>query len=526
MTTTMTGGEAVAATLAAVGVRHVFGIVSVHNLPMYEALSRRTDVEVVKVRHEQGAAHAADAYFRATGEMAAVLTSTGPGAANAVAGLYEAGFASSRVLMVTGQAESRFYGKAKGFLHENERQVEMLRSVCRAVASVRQSEQIPTEIMRVAADICTGRPQPGAVEVPIDLQYRRAEVHVPDWSPPAPVAPDADVLDDAAARLAGAVRPLVWAGGGVNIAGAADELTELAERLGAPVVTTIEGRGAIAEDHPLSLGFCSDRGPMADVFDEADLLLAVGTRFQNYATRVWSLRLPEELLHLDVDPAVIGLNYPASLPIVADAKAGLRGLLDRLPEAGGAGAGGADSGFVDRARKIAAAEAEQVRTEIGVDHSAVCDTIRRLLPADGRIVRDSTVPAYTWGNRLLPILRSRTSIRPGAVAIGPGVPMGIGAAVGSGAPTVVIQGDGGLLLSLGELSACAEHGLPVIVLVFNDAGYGVLRVIQDAVFDEHHGTDLPRTDFVAVAEAMGVAAEAVGSAAEFEAAFGRAVERA
>ncbi len=522
----MTGGEAVAEALAMVGVRHVFGIVSVHNLPIYQALTHHRDIELVNVRHEQAAAHAADACSRATGELTAVVASTGPGAANALPGIYEAAFASSRVLLITGQTESIYYGKAKGFLHENERQREMLQSVCRTVASVRHTEEIPAEIMRVAYDICLGTPQPGAVEVPIDLQYKKAQVRIPAWTPPERVVPDSAVLDDAAQRLLNANRPLIWAGGGVNIAGASNELTELAELLGACVFTSIEGRGAIAEDHELSLGFCSDRRAMDEIFEEADLLLAVGTRFQNYATRVWKLPLPTELIHMDADPGVIGLNYRASLPIVADAKLGLTGLLERLKDAAASSLPNTDPGFVDRARKCRAGDDEQLRSEIGPDHSAICDIIRQVLPHDGLVVRDSTVPTYTWGNRLLPILQSRTSIRPGAVAIGPGVPMGIGAAVGTGSPTVVMQGDGGLLLSVGELSACVEHNLGVIVLVFNDGGYGVLRMIQDALFGDHPGTDLARTDFVAVASGMGMTAQAVGAVSEFESTFKQAVERA
>ncbi|WP_420624842.1 thiamine pyrophosphate-binding protein [Candidatus Poriferisodalis sp.] len=519
----MTGGEAVAATLARLGVRHMFGIVSVHNLPMYEALSVRDDIEVVKVRHEQAAAHAADAYFRATGEMGVLLTSTGPGAANAVAGLYEAGFSSSAVLMVTGQTESRFYGKGKGFLHENEGQLAMLRSVCRSVASVRHPGEISTEIARVADDVRTGRPQPGAVEIPIDFQYARVGNAAEAGSPQvARLAPNGALLDDAAERLATAERPVIWAGGGVNIADASGELAALAQRLGAPVFTTIEGRGSISEEHPLSLGFRSDRPQMADVFAEADLLLAVGTRFQNYATRVWALELPAELIHLDVDPGVIGLNYKPSLAVVGDAKLSLAGLVERL----GDGAPTIDDGFVERSRKHRAADMEALRDEIGADHAAICDLMRQLLPHDARIVRDTTVPGYMWGNRLLPIVAPRTSIRAANAAIGPGVPMAVGAALGTGKPTVVIQGDGGLMLSIGEISSLAEHSLPVIVCVFNDGGYGVLRIIQDALWDEHHGTEIGGIDFVGVAQAMGVPAERVTSVAEFEAAFGRAVDRA
>ena len=492
---------------------------SVHNLPIYDALSLHPDIQVINVRHEQAAAHAADAYSRVTGELGVLLTSTGPGAVNAVPGIYEAAFVSSRVMMITGQIESRFRGKGKGFLHENEKQPEMLNTVCRSVASVRYTEDISRELARVADDIRRGRPQPGAIEIPIDLQYRTTDIEVVGSSKTERVAPDETLLDQAAEILRTAERPVIWAGGGVNISGAGQELTAFAERLGAPVVTTIEGRGSISETHPLSLGFRTDRLSGLEIFEEADAVLAVGTRFQNYATRVWSLPMPEKLVHVDVDPEVIGRNYPAAVAVVGDAKLGLEGLLERINE------GNVDAQFVDRCLKIRASDEQAVREEIGSDHSQIVSIIRQLLPEDSPIVRDSTVPNYTWGNRLLPIVRSRTSVRPAAVAIGPGLPLGMGAAIGSGHHTLIVQGDGGLQLSIGELSACAEHQIPVIVLVFNDSGYNILRIIQDSVLGRKHGTELPTIDFVKVAEGMGVDAERVDGLEEFEPALARALER-
>ena len=234
----ITGGQAVAETLASLGVTRVFGIVSVHNLPIYDALSLHPDIEVTNVRHEQAAAHAADAYSRVTGGLGVILTSTGPGAVNAIAGIYEAAFVSSQLLMITGQIESRFRGKAKGFLHEYEKQPDMLGSVCRAVASVRYTEDISTDIAGVVDDIRRGRPQPGAVEIPIDLQYRTAEVQIVGSPDAERLSPDENLLDQAAELLQQAERPIIWAGGGVNISGAAHELTALAERLGAPVAVS------------------------------------------------------------------------------------------------------------------------------------------------------------------------------------------------------------------------------------------------------------------------------------------------
>ena len=515
----ITGGQAVAETLSSLGVTRVFGIVSVHNLPIYDALSLHPDIEVTNVRHEQAAAHAADAYSRVTGGLGVILTSTGPGAVNAIAGIYEAAFVSSQLLMITGQIESRFRGKAKGFLHEYEKQPDMLRSVCRSVASVRYTEDISKDIAGVVDDIRRGRPQPGAVEIPIDLQYRTAEVQIVGSPDVERLSPDENLLDQAAELLQQAERPIIWAGGGVNISGAANELTALAERLGAPVVTTIEGRGSISEAHELSLGFRTDRVLGMEIFEDADLVFAVGTRFQNYATRVWTLPMPENLIHVDVDPGVIGRNYSASVAVVGDAKLALQGMLDRIDN------GNVDEQFVDRCRKIRTADEQAIQEEIGADHSQIVSIIRRLLPDECPVVRDSTVPGYTWGNRLLQIVRSRTSLRPAAVAIGPGLPLAMGAAIGSETHALLVQGDGGLQLSIGELSACAEHQIPVIVLVFNDSGYNILRIIQDNVLGRKNGTELPRVDFVAVAEGMGVDAERVEGVEQFEPALQRALDR-
>ena len=515
----MTGGQAVAETLALLGVSKVFGIVSVHNLPIYDAISLHPDIQVINVRHEQAAAHAADAYSRVTGELGVILTSTGPGALNAVAGIYEAAFVSSKLLMVTGQIESRFRGKGKGFLHEYEKQPELLSNLCRTVSSVRYAEDISRDMAAVADDIQRGRPQPGAIEIPIDLQYQSADIGLFASRTISRLVPDKALLNQALALLENAQRPLIWAGGGVNISGASGELTDLAERMGAPVVTTIEGRGAISEAHDLSLGFRTDRRSAAEIFEEADVVLAIGTRFQNYATRVWTLQMPENLIHIDVDPGVIGRNYPAAVPIVADAKMALQELLQGL------GKTAVDEQFLERCRKIKEADEEAIKEEIGPDHSEIVSVIRRLLPEECPVVRDSTVPNYTWGNRLLKILRSRTSIRPAAVAIGPGLPLAMGAAIGSMSHALLVQGDGGLQLSIGELSACAEHQIPVIALVFNDSGYNVLRIIQENVLGHKHGTELSKINFVTVAQGMGVEAERVEGIEQFEPALARALAR-
>ncbi len=514
----LTGGEAVVHALRAIGVEHVFGIVSVHNIPIYDAILRLGGITPIGVRHEQGAVHAADGYSRASGKLGVAITSTGPGAANAMTGLFEAGFASSRVLMITGQVETRYLGKGKGFLHEAERQMPMLQSVTRVAESIRRTEDIGEAVVRVARDIMTGRPQPGAIEIPVDLQYAKAEVDIPHVESWPRIEPDRAAIAAAAAALAAAERPVIWAGGGVLTAHAEAELVQLAERLNAPVVTSVNGRGVIAEDHPLSLGPLSNHPLVEPVISDADVVLAVGTRFQGGATRNWAMKLPGKLIHLDADPSVIGRNYAPEIAVVGDARLGLAGILKQL------GTTGADPGFAERAGAACAAARQAIRHDIGPDYEAIMDAMREALPRDAIVARDPTVPAYLWGNRLFPIYEPRTSIYPTSAAIGPALPLAIGASIGSRKQTVVIQGDGGFMLNIAELATAVQHDVPVIVCVFNDRGYGVLRSIQGRAFEGRMiGVDLATPDFAALARAMGMPGEPVKGVDEFRAAFTRAV---
>ena len=514
----MTGGEAVASALEILGVRHVFGIVSVHNLPIYDAIARRGTITPIGVRHEQAAAHAADGSARATGELGVVIASTGPGTTNTMTGLFEACVASSPVLLVTGQIDSRYLGQGKGFLHEAEHQGLMLSSLCRRVETVRRTEDIGRAVITVAEDIRAGRPQPGAVEIPIDQQYRVAEVVMPGLRKDTAYVPDSGAVEKVAEALSVATRPVLWAGGGVVSSGAGPALVALAERLSAPVVTTIEGRGSIPEDHPLCLGALTTSAPVEHIVSSADMVLAVGTRFQGNTTRNWKLSFGGTLAHLDADPAVIGRNYPTALPVAGDARIGLELLLGAISRVS------TDPEHAPKALSAAATAREEARARLGDDHCRIMDAIRRHAPRESVIVRDATVPAYRWGDRLLPILRPRTSIRPASAAIGPGLPLALGAAAGTGRPAVLIAGDGGFMLHVGELATAVQHDLPVVICLFNDRGYGVLRGIQSRQFDGRtNGVDLTTPDFAALAMSMGVHATRVADPAEFELRFRDAI---
>ena len=513
-----TGGDAVVGALRGLGVDTVFGIASVHNLPILDALRRDGAFRVIDMRHEQSAVHAADGYARVTGKLGVAITSTGPGAANAMGGLFEAGFASSRVLMLTGQVESRFIGHGKGFLHEAESQLAMLRSVTRETWSVRRSVDVADAVTAAGRAAVSGRPAPTAVEIPVDLQYAVVDHPAPPSARVYPAAPQAERIELAAALLRTARRPLIWAGGGVNHGGAHAALAALAERWSIPVVTSTAGRGAIPEDHPLCLGPQAAEPPLRDIVSDADVVLAVGTHFQMYPTNFWQLPLTENLIHIDADPTVIGRNYPVAVAVVADAGPALEALALALDTSA------ADPGWTDLARKAADTTRAAALDRLGADHRGIMESIRQHLPRTGPVVRDSTVPAYAWGDRLLPILAQRTSLNPVSAAIGPGLPLAIGAAAGSGVRTVVIHGDGGLMLTIGELASLAQAQLPLTVCVFNDHGYGVLRGIQSATFaGEAHDVDLATPDFAMLARAFGIPSSRVDSVASFDKAFADSV---
>ncbi|MCE9622618.1 MAG: thiamine pyrophosphate-binding protein [Actinomycetia bacterium] len=516
--TTMTGGEAVVAALEALGVDTVFGIVSIHNVPTLDAIGRSKSIEFIACRHEQGAVHAADGYARASGKLGVALTSTGPGAANTMGGMFEANYASSPVLMITGQVETSEFGRGRGTIHQAEQQLAMLRTVTKRAEHIERADDIAPTIMSVALDMLSGRPGPGAIEIPIDQQYAPAEVAELRAVEPRRTTPSKAMLEKARELIASAQRPLIIAGGGIGLANAGAELTALAEKLSAPVLTTVEGRGAIPETHALALGPNIDMSAMDPVMAQADVVIAVGTRFQQNTNVLKWLRFPGKLIHLDADPTMIGRVHPAEIALVGDARIGLQALLD------GDLASSANADWVTACQARRDECVASNRSDVGPDIAAIMDAISATLPHDAVVAKDATISAYLWGNRLLPVHQTRTAVRPTSQAIGPGVPLGLGAAVATRKPTVVIQGDGGLMLSIGELATAAQYKLPLIVCVFNDRGYGMLRFIQDmAVAGRRTGVELATPDFAAVGAAFGIKSARIASVAEFTATFSKAV---
>jgi len=538
-----TGGDLVVDALARSGVDVVFGLPSVHNLPIYDAIRRDGRIRAVIVRHEQAAVGAADGFARTTGRLGVCLTSTGPGAANAMGGQLEARVSLSPVLHLTGQIDSRFLGQGRGFIHEVPDQLAMLASASKTAYRPSSTDQVAEVVVRAATEAMSSPRGPVSVEIPIDYQYSEssflAGVAVSSTGhealaaargalvagpPGAEPATGASVVR-AAELIAMSRRPILWAGGGAVAAGAAGEVAALARRLGAGVITSPNGRGVVAEDDPCCLGNLSWDPEVRDLCREADLLVAIGTRFQGPNTENWTMELPRRIVHVDVDPAVPGRNYPVEVAVVADAKEATSAILAELDRARVPPAL-AEPGWAERVGTVGRSARERLRATLG-PQVGLLDALASRLDASTVVVKDATIPAYTWGNRLLPVRRPRTSIMPNSFAIGLGLPHAIGAAVGSrSGPVVLLAGDGGFMLAATDLATVAQEDLAVLVIVFVDGGYGVLRNIQRRQYGTAQGTigvDLVPPDFCALAGAFGIPAERVGSIGAYAKALDRAL---
>lgn len=534
-----TGGDVLVEVMRAHGVEVAFGVVSIHNLPLVEAVDR--DLRFVPVRHEAAAVNAADGYARATGKFGVAITSTGTGAGNAAGSMLEALSAGSRVLHVTGQIESEFLGSGRGVIHEVPRQLQMLAAVSRFARTVERAEESREVLEAAVADLSTLPTAPASVEWPIDFQYLADPADQTVTGPAEPSAaptlaqPD---LDAAVALLRHARRPLVWAGGGARTVG--EPLRQLIELLGAGLLTSNAGRGSVREDHPLVLGNYASNPGLDDLVAEADLLLSIGTHFRSNETRSYHLQLPTPHVGIDVDPAAIGRVYPADAALVGDAAAVVPQLLTALrarpdtrmsqegttERSAGAGRGvrSSDDGWTERVTAAREAVRRQQSADIGA-YDDICTAIHEVLPEGSIIARDVTIPSSSWGNRLLPILDSRSNIFPLGGGIGQGLAMGIGAAVGrSDVPTLVIAGDGGLAVHLGELATLAGEAPWCTLVIFNDGGYGVLRNLQEAHSGERHGVDLFTPDFGDLASSLALPYALARDAAEFRSALEKSVE--
>ena len=289
----LTGGEAVVRTLEAQGVDTIFGMPGVHNLAIYDAL-RDSGIRHIVARHEQGAAFMADGYARATGRVGVCLCTSGPALLNTATPLGTAYCDSSPVLCIASQIPSHAIGKEKGYIHECRDQLGCVRPVTAWSERANAVASIPAVLNEAFARMRNGRPRPVVVEIPCDVLDGRDNAKFPPVDATQPAAADGSAtqreqIERAVRLLRQARRPIIWAGGGVTISGGSDQVRQLAELLGAPVLTTVQGKGSIPEDHPLALGSTPVHPAVVDYLASCDVMLAVGTRFTEEDTLEFSI---------------------------------------------------------------------------------------------------------------------------------------------------------------------------------------------------------------------------------------------
>jgi acetolactate synthase-1/2/3 large subunit len=497
----MTGGQAVIQALHREGVEHVFGLPGVQIMGIYDAFYGQPDVKLITVRHEQTTTYMADGYARVTGKPGVGLVVPGPGVQNASAALGTAYSCSSPVLLLAGQIESYMLGQDKGALHEINDQLDIVRPVTKWCQRVLNVEDIPGAIHEAMRQMQTGRPRPTLVEIPPDVLATVAEVTLPMPERHPPVSPDRASILRAAELLTTAQKPLIWAGGGVVLGDASDELRALADALGAPVATTAEGKGAIAEDHPLALGVgYYGHGAPSLAAPRADVILAVGTRLTGQMRSPTAPRSPQRLIHLDVDPAVIGKNYPADIALVGDAKASLRLLLEAVRT---------QQAPQERWPRQELAEIHR-QNEAWVRQQAPlqCEIIGQLQKAlrDDAVVISGITNIGYWSHFALRVRRPRTYLTASYFAtLGFAFPTALGAKVAAPHRQVLsLSGDGGFMYALPELATAVQYGINVVALVFVDGAFGASNNDQRTRYQGRMvGTNVHNPNFVQVAEAFG-----------------------
>jgi acetolactate synthase-1/2/3 large subunit len=546
----LTGGQIVVQTLIREGVPYIVGIPGHGTLGLSDALIEQDQLQVLQIRHEQAAVHLADGYYRIAGVPLAVFTSIGPGAMNTVIGVASCYVDSIPVLVLTGNSHTHMAGR--GVLQEIERQYDanslaVFEPIAKRIWRPGSAERLPRVLQRAFAEMLSGRRGPVVVDLPMDVQCDSAEVgaglpHPHTYRPTGPVLPDPDLIGAAGELLDGAERPVIVAGGGVIAAGAWDELRELAEFLGAPVVTTMMGKGAFPEDHPLAGFHGGSKGTTCGnaLTSKADVLLAVGVRFADESTSSYRQGVtyaipPTRLIHVDLDPTEIGKNYPVQVGIVADARAGLAALLEWL-RVNSAPRDYAQGDYFAQVTQLREDWLAQVRELAASDHTPVTISrlvaeLRAFLNRDAIVLTSSGNVQAQWFQESM-VYEPQTNLTAGGFStMGWTVPAALGAKLAAPERQVVgLVGDGDFLMTAQDLATAVQYDLPVVYVVANNLGWIAIRDLQAAVYGEERavgaeflkdGTPLS-PDLSALARAFGCHAERISAPGEVRPALERA----
>ena len=496
----MTTAQALVRSLVREGVEVVFGLPGVQIMDVYDAFYHEPGIRLITTRHEQTAAYMADGYSRTTGKIGAALVVPGPGLLNAAAGIGTAYASSSPVMLLVGQVESYNIGKGAGAVHEVVDQLDVVKNITKWRTTIMDAGEAPEAVHEAMKQLQTGRPRPVALEVPSDVLAQSSDVDLLEPEVFAKQAPAVDEIERALEILSKAERPVIWAGGGINLAGANEELTRLAEALNAAVIVTAEGKGAIAENHPNYVGpYYYSHGPGHRVVPQSDAILAVGTRMHFFNPVSWSFKPEQPIVHVDADPEELGRNWEEEVSICADAKLALRALLDSL-----AGRKGASNWTEEEIASQRALAYEDTK-EMAPNQVQIIESIRAELDDDAVLVSGISSIGY-WSHLAFPVLAPRSYLNTSYFAtLGYAFPTGLGAKVGNpDRQVVVVTGDGGFMYGLPDLATAVQEGINTVTVVFNDGALGASLRDQEVRYKGRViGTQLQNPDFAATARAFG-----------------------
>lgn len=517
------GGTALVKALEAHGVRTIFGIPGVHTLDAYDALYDSDAITTILPRHEQGAGYMADGWYRATGRPGVALIVTGPGVTNVVTAAGEAFADSSRVLFVATNLERKYLDTLEGNLHEITDQMGVMRPVTKWARRVMSAAEIPGAVAEAFAQLHTGRPRPVYLEIPIDVMAEEVEIGDLPVGEAAPAAPDPAQIAEAADLIAAANRVFILAGGGCVSEEVGPLLRELAHELGAPVCTSLMGKGSIPEDDDYAVGAFGYRwspdSPIAPLMTGSDLTIAIGTGLGVRTTAEGTMPLPTPLIHIDIDAHEIGRRYPTAVGIVADAALTLRALLDTVR----AGKRPKSRWSPEEVRQVREANFRPADARAEA-YAAYLHALRQAAPRNAIVTCDMTMMCYE-AVRYFPVYEPRTFTFPrGFGTLGSSLPTALGAKLARpDRPVVSLNGDGGFQFTMQELGAAAHHRIPVAIVIFNDSTHTAVKVAQRRAYPGRYiDVDLINPDYVKLAGAYGI--EAVR--AESPAALGEAVAAA
>lgn len=500
--TRITVGELATRFLEACGVQAAFGVISIHNMPILDAFHRRQKIRFVSARGEAGACNMADAYARVSGTLGVCVTSTGTGCGNAAGALVEAITAGTPLLHLTGQIESPFLDRDLGFIHEHPAQLAMLQSVGKDAFRIRNPETALATLREAVRIAQTPPCGPVSVEIPIDVQKMLLDLPA-DIAPVAvpPVQPNAALVDALAERLFKARRPLLWLGGGAR--GASAAARRLAD-MGFAIVTSVQGRGTVPEDHPNTLGSYNLQKPVEQFYETLDAMLVVGSRLRSNETLTYQLHLPATRYRIDANPLVENRAYTSELFVQGDAQLTMDALADRLE-----GRMQIDPQLTRDVQQARGAAVALIDGALG-PYVKLKNAVGEVAGKAIWWVRDITLSNTMWGNREPALDHPRAGVHALGGGIGQGLAMGIGAAVadaqhGLGRKTLALCGDGGFMLNVGELACAAQERANVLFIVMNDQRYGVIRNIQDDIYGSRHCyVDLHTPDFAQFCASMRV----------------------